>query len=301
MLMKLTAMRLHATLRAFIALIAGASIASLAIACSSVPAGAPPAPDRPGSSGIPAGTATEPAGFSTVVMERGLALLPGRDGTPSLRFETRLVDGVEAGPTRDALRRALYDGYSREAYAERAFELLAGEYGAMASMAEESRERDSPGYGASFSWEYLEEVIARWESAGAVGLERTIYAFRGGAHGMTERRLYTVDLLSGRLLGSADILVDPESATLRMEVEAALREVLGLEPGASLRDGGLFADSLDGLPHEIGFCERGLAFHWDQYEIGPYSLGPIEAILPFERARPYLTPRAAEIASAIGR
>lgn len=285
-----------------LALIAGGAIAILAAACSSGPAGAPLASDSLGACPIPAGTATGmetgPGDFSTLVVGRELALLPGRDGTPTLRFETRLVDRAEAGPARDALRRALYDGSSPEAYAERSFALLSGEYASTATSVEEGLEPGSVEFGACFSWEYFEEVAALWEAAGSVGLERTTYEFRGGAHGMTEKRLYTVDLTAGEILEGADILIDPESEALRMEVEAALREVLGLEPGAPLRDGGLFADSLDELPVDIGFRESGLAFQWDQYEIGPYSLGPIEAILPFERAMPYLRPRAVGIAEA---
>ena len=36
------------------------------------------------------------------------------------------------------------------------------------------------------------------------------------------------------------------------------------------------------LPDNLGVVEDGLVFHWDAYEIAPYSMGPIDVALPYE-------------------
>ena len=36
------------------------------------------------------------------------------------------------------------------------------------------------------------------------------------------------------------------------------------------------------LPDNVGVVADSLLFHWDAYEIAPYSMGPIDVIVPAE-------------------
>jgi len=244
----------------------------------------------------------DPRDYETIVLQRELRLFPDAEReSPLFRFEQRLVDGARPGPGREALRAALYGGQAAEDYATATLGRLSAEYAELAEVARASLDPASGSPGASFSWEYLEESRLLWGAANALGLETLRYVFQGGAHGLSERRFAIMDLGTGRLLGPEDLVRSPGDASLLLEAEAALRLERGLTPGTPLSEGGLFEDSLSALPSAVGLSALGLVLHWDQYEIGPYALGPIEVTIPLERVRPYLSARAIEIVSALSR
>ena len=50
---------------------------------------------------------------------------------------------------------------------------------------------------------------------------------------------------------------------------------------APLSTGYYFEDSVESLEN-FYLTPRGIGFHWDHYEIAPYSVGPIEIVIPYE-------------------
>ncbi len=110
-------------------------------------------------------------------------------------------------------------------------------------------------------------------------LDITENAYTGGAHPNSRRRLVSFDVSTGQLLGADDLTTD--IAELTSLVENQLRIDRGLEPGADLEAAGFwFPEEGFSLPDNIGIVEDGLLFHWDPYEIAPYSMGPIDVMVP---------------------
>lgn len=112
-------------------------------------------------------------------------------------------------------------------------------------------------------------------------LDITERAYTGGAHPNSRRRLVSFDVPTGELIGLADLGADPEQ--LRPLLERQLRLDRGLGPDDDLEAAGFrLADGRLPLTDNVGVVEDGLLFHWDPYEIAPYSMGPVDVLLPVE-------------------
>lgn len=132
---------------------------------------------------------------------------------------------------------------------------------------------------ATARWSFELSVDAVTNTESVVTLDITEFTFTGGAHPNTRRRLVSFDVATGRLLGAEDLTPDVDGLTDM--VEAKLRSDRGLGPeddleaaGFWLPEGGLV------LPVNMGVVAEGILFHWDAYEIAPYSAGPIDVTVP---------------------
>jgi hypothetical protein len=112
-------------------------------------------------------------------------------------------------------------------------------------------------------------------------ISRTTESFLGGAHGALEKQYLVIDPVSAKALTLEDFLGEDELAGLQSRVTAALAASAGLKPGTPLSEGGFFTDEPE-FTGNFFVTKKGLGFHWDQYEIAPYSQGPIEVILPWQ-------------------
>jgi len=111
------------------------------------------------------------------------------------------------------------------------------------------------------------------------------FAYTGGAHPNTRRRLVSFDVESGQLLGVEDLTTDID--TLTSITERQFRVDQGLEPDDDLEAAGFwFPEEGFTLPDNLGITADGFLFHWDAYEIAPYSMGPIEVIVPAAELNP---------------
>ncbi len=116
----------------------------------------------------------------------------------------------------------------------------------------------------------------------------TSAAYAGGAHPMTAVYPFTFDFESGRVL-SLDDLLTPEG---REEIVPIIVRALARQyevPVEGLRRAGFFVSQLD-YPGEPYICNNILYFHYNPYEIAPYSAGMIDvAVYPYEIEQ-YLRP-----------
>jgi hypothetical protein len=143
---------------------------------------------------------------------------------------------------------------------------------------------------ATAAWNVEISATAITSTPTVATIDITEFAYTGGAHPNSRRRLVSFDVESGRLLGVDDLTGDIEALTAL--AERHLRADRGLDPDGDLEAAGFWFPEGGGfaLPDNFGIAVEGIVFHWDPYEIAPYSMGPIDVTVP-----------ADELAAIIGR
>ena len=126
-----------------------------------------------------------------------------------------------------------------------------------------------------------------------LSLEYSVYEYTGGAHGQFESIYYTYDLEHLRRMGLTEVLdtLHYGEAVSRL-LEAQYRKDVGLNLGVKLSEAGdvpLFSDSIP-LTTNFFLTEKGIGFLYNEYEIGPYVLGPVYFFLSYSDLMPYLQP-----------
>jgi len=109
-------------------------------------------------------------------------------------------------------------------------------------------------------------------------------SYLGGAHPNSAATITTYDLTTGKALGAADFLKDP-NAVLPMLEKAYLAEKNG-DANGNLSDL-LFPEikSLP-LPKNVAVESKGIRFHYNDYEVAPHAVGPADLLLTWEQLGP---------------
>jgi hypothetical protein len=224
-------------------------------------------------------SAEEPLESST--FNQTILLFPEKEAksqrlTLSISFP-EITDGEAAT---DLVNAALYEGDTPQAYADKIYSSYKEQYEAIKADAGDSE---------TANWYYNEEIRVLTDTAvGAVNkpllqIKRTIEIYTGGAHPSHNTQFYVFDVQNALRLSLADIVQDTED--LVQAVEASLCRDKGVESGTPLNEAGItFADieHLDALPDNFFLTDKGIGFHWNEYEIAPYSTGAIETIVSYD-------------------
>lgn len=129
------------------------------------------------------------------------------------------------------------------------------------ALGEEYRNANSMGYNAQFKIAYIDERYLSFYSDTWVNSEDYV-------HGGTSLIVGTIDRKSGNVLKAADLILPQRLAevesVLRDEVTKKLRNYLLNEP--KITDNCFLADD-------------GIHFVYQEYQIAPFSLGPIEVVV----------------------
>jgi hypothetical protein len=139
-------------------------------------------------------------------------------------------------------------------------------------------------------WSIEITAKARYNTASVATIDITEFAYTGGAHPNTRRRLVSFDIASGNLIGVEDLTTDTGELATMVENQLRADRGLGLEDdleaaGFWLPEGG-FA-----LPDNLGIVADGVLFHWDSYEIAPDAMGPIDVMVPAADLTEIVSPR----------
>ena len=133
---------------------------------------------------------------------------------------------------------------------------------------------DSPGNPLHWETATLEEWHSNYSvvfvDADFVSYRCEEYSYTGGAHGMLEVHVGTLDRKTGRKLVLDDAFPEEMRESLKAELRAKALEALGEQP---ILFDGLLTDN---------FClmEDGWHFVYSPYEIASYAAGVVELVIP---------------------
>ncbi len=138
---------------------------------------------------------------------------------------------------------------------------------------EYAKEHNFPfiGYAAYTRFEvtYIEDDL--------ISLYITYYSYTGGAHGMTYREYYNIDLKSETLLELKDLF--DIAADYKTLINQEIRKQMEKEPERYFKEFLSTASISDN--HSYYFTDGGIVIYFDLYEIAPYASGIPEFEIPF--------------------
>lgn len=238
-------------------------------------------------------------GFKNLqIVTRGEMILLYPDSSQSPKLEMR-IDFLEASNENELdkiLKAQFYEGLDSQSYANKVFSELEKEYGELRLGENGFSETDRPP--ASFNWDYNETVSVSLVTGGKGGiatdgeflvLGRNKEYFSGGAHGNQEKQYLVIDTGSWEVLSLPSLIRDTAFPDVQRLVIAKLAHRSKLKPGLPLSEGGYFTDAPE-LTENFFLTDKGLGFYWNQYEIAPYSFGPITVIIPWKELTGFIKP-----------
>jgi hypothetical protein len=214
-----------------------------------------------------------------------------KENSPQVKISLNLLEISGNKNLQECVYGVLYEGSTPNAYGDKIIATLKSQYRDIPALEEEIFDTES----ASSKWEYI-ETITETISKRIVQIARERYEFTGGAHGNPTRQYYVIDKNvenSKQVILNDIIRPDGETALLRA-IEASLRVDAGIAPDAGLSENGFFEDSIK-MPSYFFFKPEGIAFHWNPYEIAPYSRGFVETTVPSALVKDILTDYGKEL------
>ena len=147
---------------------------------------------------------------------------------------------------------------------------------------------DDPG----LTWSYEQSFAIHRPGPAAISVEVSFYGFTGGAHGNGSTYAVLVDLRSGREVKPAAVFSSGGEwlRTITAIVEADLKKQFVERPGF---DDALEPAKLGELMAESGrylFKGDALEIIFNAYDVGPYSAGSYQVVIPYSRLRPLIRP-----------
>lgn len=132
-------------------------------------------------------------------------------------------------------------------------------------------------------WFYRSDVRIIYMSSKMISYQIDHAEYLGGAHANHQRLLKSFDLNSGFEI-ALDSLVNVDS--LNAIADRLFRNQINIPEGSSLEKHGYwFPDNRFALNRNFVVTENGLLFHFNPYEIAPYSMGADSLFLPFNKIK----------------
>ncbi|MDR2746080.1 MAG: RsiV family protein [Treponema sp.] len=180
----------------------------------------------------------------------------------------------------------LYRGLNVRDYARELVRVQTIEY---QEMGEEARNNPAIINSASLNWEYSEYMETPVAGPRLLVISRDRAFYKGGAHPNSDRTYFVFDREAARQIRLSDIIRKESEPALKQVVNRELRAGKNLGPGDSLKNGSFFVDEAE-LPEDFFLSPQGLGFHWNPYEIAPYSEGHVETLVSSGDIRAFLSP-----------
>jgi hypothetical protein len=200
------------------------------------------------------------------------------DGSPRMNFNLNVIDASGPKETKEFFSGLLYDGQTVDEYKDA---LIDGYRTVYHNMREVIEKKSGPP-SETMNWEYSESMDIRTFSDLGMVIGRNKESYTGGAHGIQQTVYYVIDLKKQRPLDWRELFTDPEAPELYAIVLDGLREYAGLGENVPLSSGIYFEDEPE-MSGNFFPTFDGLGLRWNPYEIGPYSAGAIEIIIPWKK------------------
>ena len=122
--------------------------------------------------------------------------------------------------------------------------------------------------------------------------------YDGGAHGLTNSRYLTYDFGKGRVI-DANVMFRPDSEdALLKAIKSELMADNGVSTLKELYAKVYFSDQIY-VSHNVYLQGYDVVFHYNPYEIAPYSEGSVDVRIPFYEISDQLTPEVLNIFNTI--
>ncbi len=230
-----------------------------------------------------ASSCSEQISTFTVEKQKSFALTEGR--TDSLKIKMLIeypisgIDKAVANAISDNITAVLMDVQYIEITPQEAADAY------IEAKAAEYRENNLPlleavlennSTSAVLGWEeYITGCIEK-EYGNIISYRASKYVYTGGAHGMTVETMMNFDKTTGALLKESDIFKEGYEKDLSEMLTAHLPEAF-----ENPEDAGMLFQKEISPNGNFSVSEKGITYTFNQYEIGPYSLGIIEVTIPW--------------------
>jgi hypothetical protein len=142
------------------------------------------------------------------------------------------------------------------------------------------------GIPATASWGADRDMKVVWNKYPLLVLEYFSYDFTGGAHGNYGARYQVLDLEKKKVLKPEDILKPAYKEALIPELGKAFRKIYNVEDGERLETMLLVKEI---VPNDnFLITDKGVAFSYTPYEIGPYAMGQVTLFVPYKNIKKLL-------------
>lgn len=136
------------------------------------------------------------------------------------------------------------------------------------------------------SWMLNRKVNPAFNSKGIFSMEYFEESYLGGAHGMEMKYYYNIDLNSGKDITLNELIINEKITELNTIAEEIFRKQNSIPAKRKLSDAGYtFENNKFLLNENFLITENGLLFRFNPYDIGPYSIGSTELIIPYSSIR----------------
>lgn len=134
--------------------------------------------------------------------------------------------------------------------------------------------------GASFNWQKIVNMSVMYNANNIVCTEYLVYAYTGGAHGITNITHDIIWLKTGAKLEYSDIFKENSRAKISDLLTNKLKEDIDIQQDASLKKAGYFVDTIQ-PNYNIYLNSTGIGFVYNSYEIAPYAKGQTKIHLTY--------------------
>jgi hypothetical protein len=169
--------------------------------------------------------------------------------------------------------------------------LMTGQEGTTLSVEEAGRnfiadfsktKAEMPEFSMAWYFKSLSKVLINSDTL--ISIQTDVDVFTGGAHGMYSTSFVNIDPKNGALYLIDSFLKPGYQEYLNELGLEEFRKEQELADTTSLEDAGFtFPENRFQLNENYGFRKEGIVFFYNSYEVAPYSMGPTEIIIPYEK------------------
>lgn len=136
------------------------------------------------------------------------------------------------------------------------------------------------GIPATASWSADADMKVVWNRYPLLVFEYFSYEYTGGAHGNYGAQYQVLDLEKKKILTLDDVFRADYKKVLVPELEKAFRRIYKLEPERPLSS--ILLEKEISPNNNFLITDKGVAFSYTPYEIGPYAMGQVTLFIPFK-------------------